>query len=55
MSEPRCLLFVRSLKMTTWHGVDWAPLYKHATPFRLMAIMVCMFDRAIVEADRVSR
>jgi hypothetical protein len=24
------LLFVRPLKMTTWHGVDWADRYKHS-------------------------
>jgi nitroimidazol reductase NimA-like FMN-containing flavoprotein (pyridoxamine 5'-phosphate oxidase superfamily) len=28
--EPRWLLFVRPLHMTTWQGVDWAPRYKHA-------------------------
>jgi nitroimidazol reductase NimA-like FMN-containing flavoprotein (pyridoxamine 5'-phosphate oxidase superfamily) len=28
--EPRWLLFVRPVKMTTWQGVDWAPRYKHA-------------------------
>ena len=30
MVEPRWLLFVRPLKMTTWQGVDWAKRYKHA-------------------------
>ncbi len=30
LAEPRWLLFVRPLKMTTWQGVDWAPRYKHA-------------------------
>jgi len=29
--EPRWLLFVRPLKMTTWQGVDWAQRYKHAS------------------------
>jgi nitroimidazol reductase NimA-like FMN-containing flavoprotein (pyridoxamine 5'-phosphate oxidase superfamily) len=28
--EPRWLVFVRPLKMTTWQGVDWARRYKHA-------------------------
>ncbi|MBI3696379.1 MAG: pyridoxamine 5'-phosphate oxidase family protein [Acidobacteria bacterium] len=28
--EPRWLLFVRPLKMTTWQGVDWAQRYKHS-------------------------
>jgi hypothetical protein len=28
--EPRWLLFVRPLRMTTWQGVDWAARYKHA-------------------------
>jgi nitroimidazol reductase NimA-like FMN-containing flavoprotein (pyridoxamine 5'-phosphate oxidase superfamily) len=28
--EPRWLLFVRPLHMTTWQGVDWASRYKHA-------------------------
>ena len=28
--EPRWLVFVRPLKMTTWQGVDWAKRYKHA-------------------------
>jgi hypothetical protein len=27
--EPRWLLFVRPLRMTTWQGVDWAQRYKH--------------------------
>jgi len=30
LAEPRWLLFVRPLKLTTWHGVDWAERYKHA-------------------------
>ena len=30
MVEPRWLLFVRPLKMTTRQGVDWAKRYKHA-------------------------
>ena len=28
--EPRWLLFVRPVKMTTWQGVGWAERYKHA-------------------------
>jgi len=30
MTEPRWLLFVRPLKVTTWQGVDWAERYKHS-------------------------
>ena len=30
LSEPRWLLFVTPLKITTWQGVDWAPRYKHS-------------------------
>ena len=30
LAEPRWLPFVRPLKLTTWHGVDWAERYKHA-------------------------
>ena len=30
MVEPRWLLRVRPLKMTTWQGVQWAERYKHA-------------------------
>jgi nitroimidazol reductase NimA-like FMN-containing flavoprotein (pyridoxamine 5'-phosphate oxidase superfamily) len=30
LAEPRWLLFVRPLKITSWQGVDWAPRYKHA-------------------------
>ena len=30
MAEPRWLLFVRPVKMTTWQGVGWAERYKHA-------------------------
>jgi nitroimidazol reductase NimA-like FMN-containing flavoprotein (pyridoxamine 5'-phosphate oxidase superfamily) len=30
LAEPRWLLFVRPLTMTTWQGVDWAQRYKHA-------------------------
>lgn len=29
--EPRWLLFVKPLKVTTWQGVDWPQRYKHAT------------------------
>lgn len=28
--EPRWLLFIRPLKITTWQGVGWAQRYKHA-------------------------
>jgi hypothetical protein len=30
LTEPRWLLFVHPLKMTTWHSVDWAERYKHS-------------------------
>ena len=30
LNEPRWLLFIRPLKLTTWQGVDWAPRYKHS-------------------------
>lgn len=30
LTEPRWLLFVKPLKMTTWQGVDWATKYKHS-------------------------
>lgn len=29
LGEPRWLLYVRPLTITTWQGVDWAPRYKH--------------------------
>jgi PPOX class probable F420-dependent enzyme len=29
MNEPRWLLFVRPIRVTTWSGVDWAKRYKH--------------------------
>jgi hypothetical protein len=30
LTEPRWLLFVKPLKITTWRGVDWAARYKHS-------------------------
>ena len=30
LSEPRWLLFVRPLKLTSWQGVGWAHRYKHS-------------------------
>ena len=30
LTEPRWLLFVKPLKITTWQGVDWAAKYKHS-------------------------
>ncbi len=30
LTEPRWLLFVHPLRMTTWHGEDWAARYKHS-------------------------
>lgn len=29
--EPRWLLFIRPVKITSWQGVDWARRYKHAS------------------------
>ena len=30
LNEPRWLIFVRPLQLTTWQGVDWAQRYKHS-------------------------
>jgi PPOX class probable F420-dependent enzyme len=30
LKEPRWLIFVEPLRMTTWQGVDWARRYKHS-------------------------
>jgi nitroimidazol reductase NimA-like FMN-containing flavoprotein (pyridoxamine 5'-phosphate oxidase superfamily) len=30
LNEPRWLIFVRPVRITTWQGVDWAKRYKHS-------------------------
>jgi hypothetical protein len=30
LNEPRWLIFVKPLNVTTWQGVDWASRYKHS-------------------------